>query len=459
MYNSKINYYIFVTPNISFIGGAELYIKRKCEYLVRNNCIPLIITGNNSNILIFELNKYKQLMIEELMFSPIFFSLKKQKKIIAKIVNWIKSNCNQSNNIIVESHDMSTTLWSELIAEKLKIINFSYFLSDVELKKMSTIYQEFAKFKLDRKELIAITEKSMQVMFENIKNIDKSENNYINIPFGKDEIIKNDNLIMSFLNNIDRLSFVISTVSRLEKGYLHKLIESVGKIAKKNSNNVFVLIIVGDSKDKNLLDKFKKKYKFVQKNLDVIFTGYINPLPKILFKRTHIFVGMGTSVINSISQGCATICFDRRTNLSAGILGLNLRNFAYNDREKENTLEYDINKLLYNKKLLKEAKIKGEKLFKEEYSNEIVMKKFMDLVNDRLKYSERKYFNIVDFKDKFCLKEKAKIYIFKIFGQKGYLYLIKDIIIPLKNILFYLKKLPSLKVVMVKWFYHKENMY
>jgi hypothetical protein len=38
----------------------------------------------------------------------------------------------------------------------------------------------------------------MQIIFENIKNIDKSENNYINTPFEKDEIIKNDSLIMLF---------------------------------------------------------------------------------------------------------------------------------------------------------------------------------------------------------------------------------------------------------------------
>jgi hypothetical protein len=440
MNKSKIKYYIFVTPNISFIGGAQLYIKRKCDYLVKNNYIPLIITGNNLNILIPELSKYTQLMIEGIMFSPIFFSLKKRKIIIAKIANWIKIICNQSNNIIIESHDdiSTTALWGELIAEKLKIINICYFLREVELIKIPVIYQEFAKFKLAKKELIAITEKSMQIMFENIKNIDCFENSYINIPFDKDEIVKNDNLIKPFLNNINNSSFVISTVSRLEKEYLHKLIESVCKIAKKDSKNVFTLIIVGDSKNKNLLKKFKMKYKSTYKNLKIVFTGYINPLPDIFFRRTDIFVGMGTSVINSISQGCATICFDPITNLSAGILGVDLRNFAYNDRENENILEYDISKLLYNKKLLKEAKIRGKKLFEEEYSNEIVMKKFMDLVNDRLKYSERKYFNIVNFKDKIYLKEKAKIFIFKIIGQKGYLFLIKNIVIPLKKFINYI---------------------
>jgi hypothetical protein len=41
---------------------------------------------------------------------------------------------------------------------------------------------------------------------------------------------------------------------------------------------------------------------------------------------------------------------------------VDLRNFAYNDRENENTLEYDINKLLYNKKLLKQEKVSGEEL-------------------------------------------------------------------------------------------------
>jgi hypothetical protein len=63
------------------------------------------------------------------------------------------------------------------------------------------------------------------------------------------------------------------------------------------------------------------------------------------------------------------------------------------------------------------------------------MKKFMDLVNDRIKYSERKYFNILDFKSKINLKEQLKIFIFKILGQKGYLFLIKNVVIPLKNIL------------------------
>ena len=156
MNKSKIKYYIFFTPNLSFIGGAELYIKRKCEYLNRNDYIPLIITGNNLNILIPELRKYTQLMIEGIMFSPIFFSLKKRKIIIAKIANWIKINCDQSNNIIIESHDISTALWGELIAEKLKIINICYFLGRIELRNISIAYREFVKFKLDIKELISI---------------------------------------------------------------------------------------------------------------------------------------------------------------------------------------------------------------------------------------------------------------------------------------------------------------
>lgn len=428
----KIKYYLFVVSDISFIGGVQLYIKRKCEYLSKNNYIPLIITGDNLNVMVSELNKYKQLMIEELMFPPIYFSLKKISKVIIKIVNWIKNNCNEDDNIVIESNNIGAALWSELIAKKLKTINILYFLGNDEAIRNSVYYQEYAKFKLKKNELILVTDKSMQIMFGNNENIDKFKNDYVNIPFEKNEIIKDNSSIMPFLNNIDNSSFVISTVSRLEKKYIHKLIESTGKIAKDNSKDKFVLIIVGNSKYKNLLDKFKEKYKFFQKNLDVIFTGYINPLPEILFKRTHIFVGMGTSVINSISQGCATICFDPRTNLSAGILGLSIRNFAYNDKEKENILEYDISKLLYNKKLLKEAEIRGKKLFEEEYSNEIIMKKFIDLFNEIIKHSEKKYYNVFDYRGKISKKEQLKIFLFKILGRKEYLFLVNKIITPLR---------------------------
>ena len=96
---------------------------------------------------------------------------------------------------------------------------------------------------------------------------------------------------------------------------------------------------------------------------------------------TDIFIGMGTASINAISQGCATINIDPRSNKASGVFGVDTNNFAYSENNKLYKIEDKIAELLKDAKKLAVAKERGLYLFKESFTNEASFNKLDYLLN------------------------------------------------------------------------------
>ena len=147
---------------------------------------------------------------------------------------------------------------------------------------------------------------------------------------------------------------------------------------------------------------------------------------------------MGTAVINSISQGCPTICIDPRSLKSAGILGIDLDNFAYNDIEKEKSIESALGNLINNKKLLEKSSKMGKKLYNEKYTNRIVLKNFLEFTVNKQKEGHFEYYysSIDDIERKNTIKHDLRYFIVRYLGINTLLKLSKlkgDLLINLKR--------------------------
>ncbi len=309
--------YIIFTPDIADLGGAQLYVIRRAKYLKNKGFIVKIITTNDSPLIIKEFDLFPVLKIN------VFSSL---KYIPIRYRNWLLNEiCNFIHSAdIIESHTLSDSIFCELIANRLKIKHIIYLLNESKISQLKDKrIIGFFDFKLKRKEIYGISNSSLSLIFE--RNFIMSENLFINIPFDVNEFSLSDSYF--YPKNVKEKDFVIATITRLEKEYLIDFIESVYKFSL-NTGFITHLMIFGDSKKPGLINQLKSKYKSTNK-IKIYWPGYLNPIPVNLFKRLDCFIGMGTTVVNSIAAGCPTLVIDPRTKKCAGILSKDTNNFAY----------------------------------------------------------------------------------------------------------------------------------
>ena len=414
----KIKYYIIFTGNISDVGGAQLYIKNKCKYLINNGYYPIIITGNNSNIKINDFFYIKNLLVQELV-NPIYYYNKRERNcVLNKITTFINDIRDDDSVIYIESHNLYSCTWAEKIAEIYETINIVYYLSEENIFKLNLSYYNFIMHKISNNQFVTVSSRSSIVIFGKEK-ARKLKIPYINVPFSISEFSKNvSQELIDRMNNIfsETESIKILTVSRLEKGYILPLIDSIGNLSNMIEKKV-CLIIVGDSAQKGLLQEYKKKYENNTSKKRIEFLGYVYPLNKELFYKSDLFVGMGTAVINSISVGCPAICVDPRNNMSSGIFGIDLDNFAYQENLANISLEQDIFRLLNDLELNIKAIEKSIEIYNEEYEFNSVMNKFMGIISEN-KNKKYEYYN---FKYKFSgVKDILRLIFSRTIGMKYY---------------------------------------
>lgn len=307
--------------------------------------------------------------IPELKKSPALFSKRKLNRILISIRRFIGEDFNK---LFIESHSPFLSIWGEIIANDYNGKHVIYFLNEPNLYSFSLrCFKSYFLNKLNNDELLGISSMSLNVIFRN--DLKKITNNYVNVPFDIDEL--DDISHPNVFKEIDEDSFIIATVSRLGKKYIEPLIIDIIKFTNQNLEKKITLIIVGNDIDRSIITYLQSRYCINSDKLSVIFPGYIFPLGKDFFKRINIFIGMGTSVISSISQKCATITIDPISSKATGILGVNNNNFAYSENGKFYELADLVSMLLKDPVFLDDCRKKGFELFQSEFSIEKTMNK------------------------------------------------------------------------------------
>lgn len=370
--------YIIFTPDIADLGGAQLYVLRRAKYLLKTGYKVKIITTSSSPLMLTEFSKFEILTLS-INTSYKYILPKKRDKLINEIINFIGGGAK-----IIESHTLNDAIICEIIATRLNSKHIIYLLSEVPINSlMDKTLINYFEFKLKRMEIFGITNQSLSIVFG--RELKINDNNYVNVPFDVDEF--SQDTIFFFPEIKEETDFIIATIARLEKNYVIPFIESVYNFAKNKKFRTH-LIVYGDSKYSYLKSKLLDKFKNIN-NLNIYFPGYLTPMPKLLLKKIDVFVGMGTSVINSISQGCPTLVVDPRTNRCAGILGRDVFNFGY----PENHLEFSFEDKLDEIKSLTpeqivELKQISKTFFLNNYELNIVMTKFDKLIDESSKKAE-----------------------------------------------------------------------
>ena len=371
--------YIIITRRVSSMGGAQLFVLRRCLHLVNQGFDVHVVVANHSEEYFPLKDKFCNIpiyVIPETERRIVQVSFKKQTVLINDILNKV----GEGESIAVESHNLNAVEWGELLSAKCKARHLAYLLDaqPISAYKFQPGLRIF-KEKLDKGEFFGCSSVSLPKIFGR----DNVPSNYVNVGYDENEMKEHSVPTINYIKQ--QGDYVITTITRFDKTYIEPLADAVAELAHKYENQRFVLLLVGSCPNKKRVDYLINNYnneRYNQSNLDIQYLGYIDVLGKDIFDLSDVFVGMGTASINAISQRCITINIDPREGMTkaSGFFGVDTNNFGYS----ESGILYSIftkleEAFLLNQQQIVSLKNVGRTLFEKEFEVNSCFEK-MDMV-------------------------------------------------------------------------------
>lgn len=325
--------YIFLVHSINRIGGSELYLSRKIEYLISQGweCNVFFYIYIDGEIIIPNLKQFIKNYIPQLRQTIGNVTEKKVNKVIKKII----TEKNNYGDVMIESFNMTLATWGEHIAKICHAKHLVYII-DEYISYPTKIMKEFIIFKLNQKLLYCIrnsvlnnTGINLKVYGDvSLKAIGCSTGNVIDYNYPLDTVIRE--------NSINILS-----LGRLDKPYIKHLFESIVIFANNNKDKEFNLIIVGDTPNTKLRLSLLAIIKNIP-NLTFSHLGNVWPLPKKLFDGIDVMAGSAGCVIISYREGIPSIAIDSKDFEAIGIYGITTNNTFSRDKNDVQTSIIDL---------------------------------------------------------------------------------------------------------------------
>lgn len=333
-----MNRYIFLTTSIRNIGGAQLYISRKKDWLESTGWIVDVYFFNEGDIKIENLIRYQSNCINELLIP--YYAV--NSKCLDKITKKIRHNEKYSVTMI-ESHTINLSLIGEEVSKRINAHHLAYWLSESFPMKCLR-YKDYFEKKLKDNSLYSISD------------------NTIPIFLGKNDLTKGRGLLaigcshgnvedieFPYLDNISSASYNILCIGRLDKPYVDTMINKIIFFITKHQNYTFNIIFVGSSADVSIENSIKKRLS-VLTNQHTHFLGYIHPIPRKIFQLSNVAISSAGSARVSFKENVKTITIETNDWEPLGVLGYTTKNVLYRENEPKIPLDELLEDILINEK-------------------------------------------------------------------------------------------------------------
>lgn len=382
--------YIFFTPCICKVGGAEEYINKKSVRLEKAGYTPIIFHCVNGPILIPHFNEIRNYRITELGLTPFYYTKKQRHRIIKQIIE----HCDISKNdkIFIESTEISMSEWGEMVAEQIEAKHVCIILQ--ENHDYPKYFQDYLFFKYNRTELYGITKKSIPMM---LKDYDSAALEGRHIVAECNNVV--DDVPCTLIEHIPKADYTIGSIGRLEKNFVIGGLKQVVLLANKYNDCAFNLILIGGGSDERV-NEIKKIFEQVT-NVTLLITGYMYPIPQKLLEMIDCFFSSAGSVHVTSELGKPTISMAADGD-PIGIMNYTTVNSLYKD---EPYVKTELNK--YLEMILMEHYCQVHIPIRKDSPKEDFAQEFSRQVGFFAQNIEQVYYPI---EDKYVLSLRGKIY-------------------------------------------------
>lgn len=310
--------YIFLTADIHPVGGMQIYVAGKAEYLKRQGWnIAMFFYGQNKGTCAYPfLNDYVEGGLQEFSRQPYEWTSLIRNNTLKKMETMLKKITDGSDEIIIESQTDITALWGELLAERIKAKHICLICNE-KFRGHNKHYEEnldFFDFKHKRRELAGIHKESLRKLFEGYKEIDEKECYSFFAANGEPiQDIKNNKV-----SSLEKKDWNICYIGRAKKEYVPIIIEDISKFANVHKEKQIQVIFVGDQSERlTLINQYLEKLE----NVTITLLGDLVPIPRELFEKIDVVIAGSGCAECSVKEKVPTIVADADNFLANGVLG------------------------------------------------------------------------------------------------------------------------------------------
>lgn len=377
--------YIFLTFAVCGIGGTQIYVRNKLNYLHNKGWKTCVISSEpGDEIIIKELEPYRNGIHKELANNPFLLSKHKRETIITEIIEFIKGFGSLTpDNVIIESSYIGISPWGEILAERLCAKHFIFFIQEDYRFKIDS-YRKFFNFKFERGELAFNSKNAIETLFDGFKDIKDSEK-YQLAPYCVNSIEDCESKILSSLPKAD---FYIGSFGRVNKPFVIPMIQDLVKYVKLHQDKTFHLVLFGWTDNNQDIIKIEQLLSETN-NLTFQITGPIYPVPLCDLNKMDLFISTAGAARATSNEGLITISYDDVYLKPIGILDHTTQNSLYIEDETNVKLDNLMESILFEKKYYKQYKepIDHEKLYNKRFDEHM---RFVDQSNPDLTFYRTK---------------------------------------------------------------------
>lgn len=334
--------YIIFTGTITRMGGAQMYVNNKVNYLKKDGWYVSVFSGLTGPVLIDGLKEYEKTIKPEFSTFPFLFRKTLQDKYLGEVIQ--HAQIEQDDYVVIESNSVHSAFWGELLAKKIRGKHFLFLLD--EEYSFPDSYLPFFEEKYNRKELAVIKEKAFKALFRNSKNVEFVEDSILVAPCNNVVADINDSVFDTI--KFDQYDFVCLSLGRLNKKYIPNVYKGFSKFSEKHQNSKILYIFIGNQPEDWPVDvpaQIEEELGNLE-NVDLFMAGYVFPIPRSLFTHIDLAVASAGSSWVLLRENVPAVSMDANDGQPIGIIGYTTMNSLYRENELIVPLEDYMDKIL-----------------------------------------------------------------------------------------------------------------
>lgn len=332
--------YIIFTPEITNMGGAQMYTANKVKFLKSKGWnVQVFFPKQKGEILIPELREYKDNYIPEIGIVFRFMTRSIKKTVIRKV----QRVCIEAEEVVLESQIITQSFLIEEIAEKIgarHIIN----TLDEQIPVIFGNQNDFFGYKLRRWEFQNADERRLKQVFGNDFKSEflSFENKMV---YKCTNVTTNNEKSYSFANS----DYNILSIGRLDKPYIIPMTKEIKAFANSHSDITINVIYVGGSFSGNEEGVIFDTLNPVD-NISLYLLGYTFPVPKSVIDSANVAIACANSVNVTADMDVPTIVADMNDYMGIGVYGYDTDNKFYREFEPQVKISSLLESVLFDNK-------------------------------------------------------------------------------------------------------------
>lgn len=332
--NGKV--YIFVTQNITGIGGAQLYVVRKANYFASNGWTVLIVSYKKGCVRVPISPEVCNLVFPEMSYYPSEISNRVFKKVLGSFDDY------RGREIVIESNNIVNCAWAECIAKHLDAKHFCYLLSENYPPRLQDV-DRLLLFKFQQGQLFGITEHSIPNLFGLSGTLPRTS---LFSTGGDGNIVEEYN--DSNLPLLPESDWRILSLGRLGKDYVIPMSRAIAHFAQRNIDKRINVLYIGDTDNKEIKSSILSSYEGCE-NVNISLVGEYLPIPRQFFLMSDVAISSAGSADVCAREGLPTISVDGNDFYAIGLLGETTDNCLFRDQEPKIPIEELLEEVLVEK--------------------------------------------------------------------------------------------------------------